>query len=46
MSEELRDAGNWTDQEARTVVRHIISEHLGIEIFSENDEFVRDLGVD
>lgn len=46
MSEELRSTGTWTDQEVRTVVRHVISEQLGIKSFDDNDEFVRDLGVD
>lgn len=46
MSEELQSTGRWTDQEVRTVVRHVIAEQLGIKDFDDNDEFVRDLGVD
>lgn len=46
MSEELRNTGTWTDQEVRMVVRHVISEQLGIKDFDDNDEFVRDLGLD
>lgn len=46
MSEELQNTGTWTDQEVRTVVRHVIAEQLGIKHFDDNDEFVQDLGVD
>ena len=46
MSDQLRVAGDWTDLEVRAVVRHVISEQLAIKDFDNNDEFVRDLGVD
>lgn len=36
----------WTDDEVRQVVRHIISEQLGVKDFNDTDEFVRDLGTD
>ena len=46
MAEGLSRTGDWSESEVRTVVRMIISEQLGIERFSDDDEFVRDLGVD
>jgi acyl carrier protein len=42
---ELRDQQIWTDEEARQIIRNIISEQLGIRRFSDTDDFVRDLGV-
>jgi len=45
-SGELTKQGEWTDQEVRQMIRVIIQEQLGIKKFSDDDEFVRDLGVD
>ncbi len=46
MAGDLTCASDWSDEEVRSAVRMIISEQLGIEKFSDDDEFVRDLGVD
>ncbi len=46
MAEILRVTDTWSDQEVRSVVRHIISEQLDIKRFNDSDEFVRDLGLD
>jgi acyl carrier protein len=44
---ELKPPGErWTRREIRAAVRFIISEQLGIVDFDDEDEFVRDLGVD
>ena len=46
MAGELSHLGDWAESEVRTVVRMIISEQLGIKRFSDDDEFIRDLGID
>ena len=46
MAQSISQSGDWSESEVRTVVRMIISEQLGIKRFSDDDEFVRDLGVD
>lgn len=45
MAEEFRSTRDWTHQEVRSVVRLIITEQLGIKNFNDDDEFVRDLGL-
>jgi len=42
----LTTSRSWSLGEVREVIRHIISEQLGIKHFVDTDEFVRDLGVD
>ena len=37
---------NWSRYEVREVVRLIIRDQLGVKKFSDDDEFVRDFGVD
>ena len=46
MSKDLREEQSWTNEEVRQIVRQIISDHLGVEKFTDTDEFVRDLGLD
>ena len=46
MAGGISQSGDWSESEVRTVVRMIISGQLGIKRFSDDDEFVRDLGVD
>ena len=41
----LKKQGVWTKAEVREVVRQIISDQLNLSDFSDDDEFVRDLGV-
>ena len=41
----LNKEGCWTEVEVRNLVRKIIAEQLSVENFSDDDEFVRDLGV-
>ena len=41
----LSKEGCWTEVEVRELVRKIILEQLSVESFSDDDEFVRDLGV-
>jgi len=41
----LNKEGCWTEEEVRNLVRKIIAEQLNVESFSDDDEFVRDLGV-
>ena len=36
----------WTRDEVRELVRQTIIEQIGVKEFSDDDEFVRDLGVD
>ncbi len=45
-SEVLVSDKSWSRDEVREVVRQIIRDQLGIKKFSDDDEFVRDLGVD
>ncbi len=42
----LRVSGSWTREAVRDHVRAIISEQLAISEFDDDDEFVRDLGLD
>jgi acyl carrier protein len=45
MADSLSRERDWTDEDVRATVRMIISEHLGVDKFADNDEFIRDLGM-
>ena len=40
-----RSEGKWTDEEIRETIREVISVRSGLPKFSDDDEFVRDLGM-
>jgi acyl carrier protein len=46
MQKVCRLTGDWTDQEVRSTISEIICDQLGIKDFNDDDEFIRDLGVD
>ena len=45
-SKVLREQGKWINHEVRELIRMIISDYTGGSRFSDDDEFVRDLGLD
>ena len=46
MADDLTHERDWTDGEVRSTVRMIVSEQLGVDRFTDEDEFTRDLGMD